>query len=293
MATTMMRERCARRARARSSPASSARAGYATASRVEVVVDELSDVGSRSLGDTKMQAQAQQVMIQTLNALPRTRHAARAATFVAAVAQHPAARWRSSARSSTRSRAGRCDEALALTNWVLDRPEAREKVDALAALRSERFLQGAALGERGSSATRCAPRWAPRSTARTKVLEDAQARDIAQIFVKSLEQPHRRRRRRAHLGRDQGRSSAARRARPSRPPPAASRRKPRRWRRRPSRRRRRWPWRPASSRRARGGGRRRRRRGGRGAAEGVGGAARRGEPPPKHAAAAPEASAPP
>ena len=146
------------------------------------------------------------------------------------------------------------DEALALTNWVLDRPEARELVDALlAALRSERFLQGA--GAFGA-------RWVERDEVRAavgaalngaalKVLEDAQVRDIAQIFVKSLlEQPHLQAKTSEHIwGAIKGVFIGPPRAapRPSRPPPAASRRKPRRWRRRPSRRRRRrWPWRPAS-----------------------------------------------
>ena len=199
MVTTMMRER-SRQAGAGALVALGVVGcvGYAYRKRVkEVVVDELSDVGSRSLGDTKMQAQAQQVTIQTLNALLEDEGTQqRAATFVAAVAQHPAARQAlvGALVDALKSRPV-LDEALALTNWVLDRPEAREKlVDALlAALRSERFLQGA--GAFGA-------RWVERDEVRAavgaalngaalKVLEDAQVRDIAQIFVKSLlEQPH-------------------------------------------------------------------------------------------------------
>ena len=199
MVTTMMRER-SRQAGAGALVALGVVGcvGYVYRKRVkEVVVDELSDVGSRSLGDTKMQAQAQQVTIQTLNALLEDEGTQqRAATFVAAVAQHPAARQAlvGALVDALKSRPV-LDEALALTNWVLDRPEAREKlVDALlAALRSERFLQGA--GAFGA-------RWVERDEVRAavgaalngaalKVLEDAQVRDIAQIFVKSLlEQPH-------------------------------------------------------------------------------------------------------
>ena len=305
MVTTMMRERSrARRARARSSRSASSAASATPTTRVkEVVVDELSDVGSRSLGDTKMQAQAQQVTIQTLNALLEDEGTQqRAATFVAAVAQ-PAARQAlvGALVDALKSRPV-LDEALALTKACSARPpgHAREKlVDATcrAALASASCRAPAPSARGGSSATRCAPRWAPRSTARRSRCSRTRrcATSRRSSSSRSSSSPTCAAKTSERIwGAIKGalHRAAARRARgASRPPPAASRRKPRRWRRRPSRA-------AAPSLAVEAGEqvaalaaarRRRRRRGGRGAAEGAGGAAPpAGEPPPpKDAAAAP------
>lgn len=109
----------------------------------EAVATELSDVASRSLGDEKMQAQAQLATIQTLKALlehPET--VQRTVDFVAKVAEHEQTKVAliDLLVLALKNRAV-IDEALALTNWVLNDESARENlVGALiSALCSERF----------------------------------------------------------------------------------------------------------------------------------------------------------
>ena len=109
----------------------------------EAVATELSDVASRSLGDEKMQAQAQMATIQTLKALLEHEETVqRSVAFLSKVAEHEQTKVAlvDLLVIALKSRAV-LDEALALTLWVLNSESARENlVSALvAALCSERF----------------------------------------------------------------------------------------------------------------------------------------------------------
>ena len=111
------------------------------------VVDELSDVAARSLGDEKMQAQAQQVTMQTLQALLGDKATvARSVEFLSAVAEHPSTRHALIGLlvEALKSEAV-LQEALALTMWVLDDARAREHLVGalLNALKNADFLEGA------------------------------------------------------------------------------------------------------------------------------------------------------
>ncbi len=162
----------------------------------EVVIDELSDVASRSLGDEKMQAQAQQTSIQTLQALlehPAT--VQRSVDFVSAVCEKEQTRQVliSLLVDALKSRAV-IEQALGLVLWVLDNEKAREHlVSALiAALRNERFRE---------AASEFAVVWLQRERVRSavadvfkeasiRVLENSNVRSDAEQFVKVvLQQP--------------------------------------------------------------------------------------------------------
>ena len=158
----------------------------------KAVVEELSDVASRSLGDEKMQAQAQLVTIQTLQALlehGETVH--RSVNFLSAVAEHEQTRQAMVALLvSALKSPGVLNEALELVIWVLDDARAREHlVTALiAALYNERFQEAAAefavhwLSHEDVRAT-VAATFKEGSLA---VLEDASVHATAEQFVKGL-----------------------------------------------------------------------------------------------------------
>merc|ERR1719424_2602632 len=98
------------------------------------VVEELSDVASRSLSDEKMQAQAQLVTIQTLQALlEHGETVQRSVSFLSAVAEHEQTREAlTSLLVSALKSPAVINEALELVLWVLDDARAREHlVDAL------------------------------------------------------------------------------------------------------------------------------------------------------------------
>ena len=113
----------------------------------QAVATELSDVASRSLGDEKVQAQAQMATIQTLKGLFEHKETVqRSADFLASVAQHEQTREAlvELLVQALKTRAV-VDEALALTLWVLNNDAARENlVGALvSALCSDRFQDAA------------------------------------------------------------------------------------------------------------------------------------------------------
>ena len=113
----------------------------------QAVATELSDVASRSLGDEKVQAQAQMATIQTLKGLLEHKETVqRSADFLASVAQHEQTREAlvELLVQALKTRAV-VDEALALTLWVLNNDAARENlVGALvSALCSDRFQDAA------------------------------------------------------------------------------------------------------------------------------------------------------
>ena len=113
----------------------------------QAVATELSDVASRSLGDEKVQAQAQMATIQTLKGLLEHKETVqRSADFLANVAQHEQTKEAlvELLVQALKTRAV-VDEALALTLWVLNNDAARENlVGALvSALCSDRFQDAA------------------------------------------------------------------------------------------------------------------------------------------------------
>ena len=241
MVTTMMRERSPWRAGALVALGLTfvGCVGYAYRKRVkEVVVDELSDVGSRSLGDTKMQAQARRGM-RSRRSTRCSRTRARSSAPPPSSPPSRSDRRREMARRRARRRAQEphpvLDEALALTNWVLDRPEARERAGrraprraALRALPAGRRRLWRAVGRARRGARRGGRRAQRRGAQGARGRAGARHRaDLRQVAPRAA--PPAGEDVGAHLGRDQGRlhRAAARRAR-RRPPPAASRRKPRR-----------------------------------------------------------------
>eukprot|EP00966_Prymnesium_polylepis_P227603 5267219-Prymnesium_polylepis.1 len=100
----------------------------------ERVVEQISDVATLTLGDQKMQAQAQQATMQTLQALLGDEATVAASVeFLSQVASHPESRRAliSLLVEALKSKAV-LNEALELTLWVLDDPRSREHlVDAL------------------------------------------------------------------------------------------------------------------------------------------------------------------
>ena len=115
----------------------------------EAVVEELSDVATKTLSDSQMQQQAAQVTMATLQALLEDRATVeRAAEFLTQLAEHPGARAAVVALLvDALKRKEVLQEALALTLWVLDDERCREHlVGALvAALATDTFR--AAAGE--------------------------------------------------------------------------------------------------------------------------------------------------
>ena len=158
----------------------------------KAVVEEISDVASRSLGDEKMQAQAQLVTIQTLQALlEHGETVQRSVAFLSAVADHEQSREALiTLLVSALKSPSVVNEALELVLWVLDDARCREHlVDALiAALQNERFLDAAA-----EFATRWIAHEDVRATvadtfkgASLEVLEDAPVLSKAEEFVQGL-----------------------------------------------------------------------------------------------------------
>ena len=158
----------------------------------KAVVVELSDVASRSLGDEKMQAQAQLVTIQTLQALlEHGETVQRSVSFLSAVAEHEQTREAlTSLLVSALKSPAVINEALELVLWVLDDARAREHlVDALiSSLENERFL---------AAASEFATHWIAHEDVRAtvsetfkqgslQVLEDANVHDTAEQFVQGL-----------------------------------------------------------------------------------------------------------
>ena len=115
----------------------------------EAVVEELSDVATKTLSDSQMQQQAAQVTMATLRTLLEDRATVgRAAEFLTQLAEHPGARAAVVALLvDALKRKEVLQEALALTLWVLDDERCREHlVGALvAALGTDTFR--AAAGE--------------------------------------------------------------------------------------------------------------------------------------------------
>ena len=158
----------------------------------EAVVQELSDVASRSLGEQNMQAQAAMVTIQTLQALlEHGETVQRSVTFLSAVAEHEQTREAliKLLVSALKDKAV-VNEALELVLWVLDDKNAREHlVSALiAALNNERFLQ---------AASEFAAQWLSKEEVRESVaqvfkeasldvLADDHVRAYAEQFVQGL-----------------------------------------------------------------------------------------------------------
>jgi len=162
----------------------------------ERVIEEISDVASRSLGDDKVQRQAEQASIQTLQAL--LEHEAtveRSVEFISAVCESEKTRGVliQLLVDALKSRAV-VEQALGLVLWVLDNDKARENVVTLliAALHNERFLEAA-----GSFAVS----WLQRDEVRAivadvfkgaalEVLENPSVRSDAEIFLQQmLQQP--------------------------------------------------------------------------------------------------------
>lgn len=113
----------------------------------EAVATELSDVASRSLGDQRMQQQAQLVTIQTLQALLEHEETIqRSVAFLSAVSESPQTRAAliELLVDALKSRPV-INEALELVLWVLNDERARDNVASLllAALYNERFIEGA------------------------------------------------------------------------------------------------------------------------------------------------------
>ncbi|KAL1523215.1 hypothetical protein AB1Y20_018167 [Prymnesium parvum] len=160
----------------------------------ERVVEQISDVATLTLGDQKMQAQAQQATMQTLQALLGDQATLqRCVHFLSAVAQHDETRRALIALLVEALKSGAVlHEALELTLWVLDDQRCREHlVGALvSALKSEEFLDGAGY---------FASLWLERPDVREavtdclkdasiRVLEDEAVRRHAETFVMDLVQ---------------------------------------------------------------------------------------------------------
>ena len=163
----------------------------------ETVSVELSDVATRALGDEKMQQQAQQVTMQTLQALfvdeATVQHSVK---FLTDVAAHPATRQALiTLLVEALKNEAVLNEALALTLWVLDDERTRTHVNEalMAVISSDAFLDVAA---------KFAVRWLATDQvtesvtelfrdSSVKVLEDEAVREMAQTFVHDiLDQPH-------------------------------------------------------------------------------------------------------
>ena len=171
---------------------------YLSRSQVKhVVIEEISDVATRSLGADKMQQQAQQMTMQTLQALLQDEATVQhSVKFVSEVAAQPATRQALIALlvEALKSEAV-LSEALALTLWVLDDDKARAHLNGalMSAISSDAFLDVAA---------KFAVRWLAEDVvtgavtelfrdSSLKLLEDEAVRDMAQQFVHGLlDQPH-------------------------------------------------------------------------------------------------------
>ena len=171
---------------------------YISRSQVKhVVIEEISDVATRSLGADKMQQQAQQMTMQTLQALLQDETTMQhSVKFVSEMAAQPATRQALIALlvEALKSEAV-LSQALALTLWVLDDDKARAHLNGalMSAISSEAFLDVAA---------KFAVRWLAEDAvagavtelfrdSSLKLLEDEAVRGMAQQFVHSLlDQPH-------------------------------------------------------------------------------------------------------
>ena len=171
---------------------------YVSRSQVKhVVIEEISDVATRSLGDDKMQKQAQQMTMQTLQALLQDEATVQhSVKFVSEVAAQPATRQALIALLVEALKSESVlSQALALTLWVLDDDKARKHLNGalMSAISSEAFLDVAA---------KFAVRWLAEDAvagavtelfrgSSLKLLEDEAVRDMAQQFVHGLlDQPH-------------------------------------------------------------------------------------------------------
>ena len=156
------------------------------------VVEELSDVASRSLSDEKMQAQAQLVTIQTLQALlEHGETVQRTVTFLSAVSEHEQTREALvSLLVTALKNPAVVNEALQLVLWILDDERARENLVTclMAALTNPRFEEAAA---------EFAVRWLAHDSvkevvtqvfkeASLQVLEDDSVRNNSEQFVHQL-----------------------------------------------------------------------------------------------------------
>ena len=171
---------------------------YISRSQVKhVVIEEISDVATRSLGADKMQQQAQQMTMQTLQALLQDETTMQhSVKFVSEMAAQPATRQALIALlvEALKNEAV-LSQALALTLWVLDDDKARAHLNGalMSAISSEAFLDVAA---------KFAVRWLAEDAvagavtelfrdSSLKLLEDEAVHDMAQQFVHSLlDQPH-------------------------------------------------------------------------------------------------------
>ena len=171
---------------------------YVSRSQVKhVVIEEISDVATRSLGADKMQQQAQQLTMQTLQALLQDETTVQhSVKFVSEVAAQPATRQALIALLVEALKSETVlSQALALTLWVLDDDKARAHLNGalMSAISSEAFLDVAA---------KFAVRWLAEDAvagavtelfrgSSLKLLEDEAVRDMAQQFVHGLlDQPH-------------------------------------------------------------------------------------------------------
>jgi len=171
---------------------------YVSRSQVKhVVIEEISDVATRSLGADKMQQQAQQMTMQTLQALLQDEATVQhSVKFVSEVAAQPATRQALIALLVEALKSETVlSQALALTLWVLDDDKARAHLNGalMSAISSEAFLDVAA---------KFAVRWLAEDAvagavaelfrgSSLKLLEDEAVHDMAQQFVHGLlDQPH-------------------------------------------------------------------------------------------------------
>ena len=156
------------------------------------VVEEISDVASRSLSDQKMQAQAQLVTIQTLQALlahSETVH--RTVAFLSQVSEHEQTREAVvNLLVTALKNPAVLEEALQLVLWILDDSRARENLVTclISALTNPRFEAAAA---------EFAVRWLADESVSNKVsevfkdasltvLEEDTVRENAEQFVQGL-----------------------------------------------------------------------------------------------------------
>ncbi|KAL3906344.1 MAG: hypothetical protein SGPRY_010586, partial [Prymnesium sp.] len=160
----------------------------------ERVVEQISDVATLTLGDQKMQAQAQIATMQTLQALLEDEATvSRSVKFLSAVADHAETRRALvTLLVDALKNPAVLNEALQLTLWVLDDESCREHLVGalLSALHSKGFLDGA-----GYFATQWLERTDVRDAvtdclkdASTRVLEDDDVRNFAATFVMDLVQ---------------------------------------------------------------------------------------------------------
>ena len=171
---------------------------YVSRSQVKhVVIEEISDVATRSLGDDKMQKQAQQMTMQTLQALLQDEATVQhSVKFVSEVAAQPATRQALIALLVEALKSETVlSQALALTLWVLDDDKARKHLNGalMSAISSEAFLDVAAkfavrLLAEEAVAGAVTERFRDSSL---RLLEDEAVHDMAQQFVHGLlDQPH-------------------------------------------------------------------------------------------------------